>query len=354
MGPLVFGAVSVGLVVLVVGAEALVRGAASLAVHLGLHPVLVGLTVVAFGTSAPEAAIGITASAAGEPEVALGNVVGSNIANGLLILGVAALIRPLVVTARIVRIDVPLVLVTSLVVTAMALDGELDRLDGVVLVLGLVAYGWWTVRSEHRAVTDLGKPAAPPSERLWFPVVLVVVGLAMLVVGGQLLVWGATEVAAALGVSEVVIGLTVVAVGTSLPELATTALAARRGHADLAFGNIVGSNLLNLLFVLALSVLVAGGIDVGGSLVSRDLPVMVLSAFLLMVVLWRGATVNRWEGLLLVAGFVAYTTHVVFEAVQHWSLPAFELGLLVVVPPIVVVLSVLGYRGLRDGLPTSP
>jgi cation:H+ antiporter len=354
MSPLTLVAVAAGLVVLVAGAESLVRGSASLATHLGVPPVLVGLTVVALGTSAPEAAIGATAAAGGEPAVALGNVVGSNISNSLLILGVAALARPLVVTARIVRIDVPLVLVASSAVTAMAIDGELSPFDAVILVVGLAAYGWWTIRAERSEVKGAPAPSVGAPQRLWSQVVLVVVGLALLVAGGHLLVSGATDIAAALGVSEVVIGLTVVAVGTSLPELATTVLAARRGHADLAFGNVVGSNLLNLLFVLPLSIAVAGGIAVGDTLVRRDLPVMVLAAFVLLAVLWRGATVTRWEALALVVGYLAYITHVVLEAVEHQSLAALELGLLVVVPPTVVVLGVLGYRGWRAGLPTRP
>ncbi|MEX2627925.1 MAG: calcium/sodium antiporter, partial [Ilumatobacteraceae bacterium] len=250
---------AVGVVALVAGAESLVRGAARLAIRTGLSPIVVGLTVVAFGTSAPELAVSVGASFAGEADIALGNVVGSNIANVLLVLGLSALVGgSLAVAQRIVRVDVPIVIGVSVLVLALGLNGTLGRAEGAMLVAVLAVYLVWTVLGALRGtstplpvdgVDALEDPRLSSSSPL-AEVGFVIAGLVLLVVGSQALVSAATDIAVALGVSQLVIGLTVVAIGTSLPEVATSILAAARGERDLAVGNAIGSNLFNLLAVL--------------------------------------------------------------------------------------------------------
>lgn len=309
-----------GLVLLVLGAEVLVRGAARLAAQFGIPPLVIGLTVVAFGTSAPETAVSVQASFAGSGDLAIGNVIGSNIANVLLILGVTALIAPLLVSRQLVRLDVPLMIGASLVVYALAFDGALSRLDGAVLFAGILAYTFFLIRSarknpvlaDDRLEEELGLDQARKPHAGLINGALVVVGLVLLVFGADLLVEGAVSLARALGLSELVIGLTVIAVGTSLPELATSALAALRGQRDIAVGNIVGSNLFNLLCVLGLASLVSpAAIPVADAAIAFDFPVMIAVAVACLPIFFTGFSIARWEGLLFVAYYVAYTCYLV-------------------------------------------
>ena len=243
---------------LVGGAELLVRGASRLAITAGIAPLVVGLTVVAFGTSAPELAVTVGATFSGQADLALGNVVGSNIANILLILGVSAAITPLVVSEQIVRLDVPLVIGASVMVWILALDGRIGRLDGLLLFAGVVLYTVFVIRQsrrETRAMQSESPAVGSKGSRAWvLNVGLIVIGLGLLVLGAGWLVQAAVTVAAALGVSPLVIGLTVVAIGTSLPEVATSVMASLRGEREIAVGNVVGSCLHNLLAVLGLGV----------------------------------------------------------------------------------------------------
>lgn len=313
-----------GLACLVAGAEFLVRGAAGIAGRLGIAPVIVGLTVVAFGTSAPELAVSVSASTSGSADVALGNVVGSNIGNILLILGAAALVGALAVDQRIVRIDIPVLLVASAGVLVLSLDNEIGRVDGLVLFGGIVGYVAWLVRSATRErpevleeydeaidVLDGGDAERP----LLVQIGLVGIGLAVLVGGSQLLVNSATDIAEDLGVSDLVIGLTVVAIGTSLPELATSVLAAIRGQRDIAVGNVVGSNLFNLLCVLGLTGIISSdGIPVSDASLQLDLPVMLAATAALLPVVRRGFRIERWEGVIFIALYVAYVGYLVVDA----------------------------------------
>lgn len=356
-------AVVVGVALLVLGAEALVRGASTLAGRVGIDPIIVGLTVVAVGTSAPELAIGVASAASGDPDLALGNVVGSNIANVLLVLGAAALVRPLAVALAMAKLDLPILVAASFAVWALVADGALSVREAVVLLVGFAAYLGWVVRRVRadrgagvpteaaddlaEAVEDLEAGAARRPVAVL--AAMVVVGLVLLAGGSQLLVAGASEIASRLGASELVVGLTVVAVGTSLPELATSLLAARRGHADLAFGNLIGSNLLNLLLVLGATGVLAGGVAVSGSVLRRDLPAMVLAVCVLLLMTVDGFRIGRIDGGILLVGYVAYVAHLVLEAAAHRALVAVELGALVVVPIVVVAVGVGGYRGLRAG-----
>ena len=307
-----------GLVVLTVGAELLVRGAVRLATSFGVSPLVVGLTVVAFGTSAPEIAASIAAAMAGRGDLALANVVGSNIFNVFGILGIAAAAAPLGVALRLIRIDVPIVLAVSLVVAGMAADGALSRWDGGVLLAVIVGHTVWTVRAARRETVrniELPQPSGPPGSPTIRAFAMVVCGLAGLVIGARWLVDGATALAAAFGVSERVVGLTVVAAGTSLPELATSVVAGVRGQRDIAVGNVVGSNLFNLTAVLGGSLVLApSGIAVSAGVMRVDVPMLVLSAVVCLPVFLTGFEVSRREGIALFATFSTYMAWIVLHA----------------------------------------
>ena len=333
-----------GFVLLIGGAEWLVRGAARLAGGFGVPPLVIGLTVVAFGTSAPELAVSTKAGLEGNGEIALGNVVGSNIANVLLILGASALVAPLVVRDQLVRVDVPIMVGCAAFMWIVSLDGFVTRLDGGILTLGLLAYiallVWLTKRDKGgpdlAAEVDLDVAAPDTSLKARLTDVgLLVVGLALLVVGADWLVQGATDVARRFGVSQLVIGLTVVAVGTSLPELATSILASMRGQRDIAVGNIVGSNIFNVLCVLGISALVTpADFPVPPGALRFDIPVMFAVCLAALPIFFTGGRINRWEGGLLLGYFVAYTTFLVLDAKEHalrdsfgWVMLAFVLPL---------------------------
>ncbi len=303
-----------GLVLLAGGAEGLVRGSSALALRLGVTPLVVGLTVVAFGTGSPELFVSVEAAARGEGGIALGNVVGSNISNVALILGLSALARPMKVRSELIRREVPLLIAVTLLPCLMLLDGTLGRVDGLILAAGSVAYTAFAYLAAKRdrskvVAEEFEEALAEPKRAAWIDVLLVIIGFALLLVGARLLLSGATAVAEGFGVSQVVIGLTIVAIGTSLPELATSFVASLRGEADVSFGNAIGSNILNILLVLGVAALIRP-IEAQG-LRPLDLGVMVASAMLLLPLMWRGWVLNRWEGAVLVAGYAAYLYSVV-------------------------------------------
>lgn len=298
-----------GLGLLTVGADRLVAGASSLARRAGMSPLVVGLTVVAFGTSLPELVVSLQAAWVDASSIALGNVVGSNIGNVALILGGAACIRPLAVQLQVLRTDVPvLVGVTIGLGVLLAVGGGLGRVDGLLLFVGLVLYAVHTVRSARattpddvQAEYDAGVPDAQSVGR---SVGFVGIGLAALVGGGHALVRGAVAVAEAVGLSEAVIGLTIVAIGTSLPELATSFLAAWRGEGDIAVGNVVGSNIFNILGILGISSLV-NPLPLGG-IGWVDGAVMLVLAVVLLPIMRTQHRISRWEGAALVLAYVGY------------------------------------------------
>ncbi|APU28963.1 sodium:calcium antiporter [Ectopseudomonas alcaliphila JAB1] len=309
-----------GLVLLVAGAEVLVRGAAKLAAQFGIPPLVIGLTVVAFGTSAPETAVSVQAALDGSGDLAIGNVVGSNIANVLLILGLTALIAPLIVSRQLIRLDVPIMIGASLLTFGLAWDGELSRFDGALLFAGVLAYTGFLIYSARKDkggdddefAKEFGLDEAPKPYAWAINLGLIIAGLVLLVVGSNFLVEGAVTLARALGISELVIGLTVVAVGTSLPELATSILAAIKGERDIAVGNIVGSNIFNLLCVLGLASMVApAAVAVSPNALAFDFPVMIAVAIACLPIFFSGYRINRWEGLLFLGYYVAYTLYLV-------------------------------------------
>ncbi|MBX3464837.1 MAG: calcium/sodium antiporter [Planctomycetes bacterium] len=349
-----------GLALLVFGAEWLVRGSSRLAAAAGVSPLVVGLTVVAFGTSSPELAVSLKSAWLGKADMAVGNVVGSNIFNVLPILGLSALITPLLVAQDLVRRDVPLMIGLSVVVWLLALDGAIGRLDGLGLAAGLGAYMVWLVRQSRKENTAVEAEYAAefaPKGKVSVPanLGLVVAGLALLMLGARWLVGSAVAFAQWLGVSEVVVGLTVVAAGTSLPEVATSVLAAIRGERDIAVGNVVGSNLFNLMGVLGLSAAIApGGLPVAPAMVGFDLPVMIAVAVACLPIFARGRMIPRWEGALFLAYYVAYAAFVVLDATGHQAREGYARVMLWFVLPLTVVtlgvLAVRVWRG-RSGSP---
>jgi cation:H+ antiporter len=297
-----------GLAVLWAGAQALVRGSVHLARSFGVSRLVVGLTLVAFGTSAPELFLDLTAAFQGASLLAFGDLVGSSIANGALILGLAALVRPLSVHSRLLRVEVPLAIAISLAVWAFAADGRVGRLEGAALLaffLVFLAVSYGNLRAEARQVKSELESLSPADRRRGPALLYCAAGLAGLIAGAELMVRAAVGAATDMGISPAVIGLTVVAVGTSLPELAASIAGARRGEADLVTGNIVGSNIVNLSLILAL-VAVVSPFPVPRISLVFDLPVMVLFAVALVPIMLRGWKIDRREGALLLAGYAAF------------------------------------------------
>jgi cation:H+ antiporter len=299
-----------GLLILSLGAHFLVKGGAGLALRLGLTPLVIGLTVMAYGTSSPEVVVSIQAALRGSPAIAIGNVIGSNLCNLALILGLCALVRPMTATANVIRREVPVMIGVTIVAILVLADGQLRRWEGILLLLGLVTYTWQTVRQARQEVGGLADQeyshefgAKPPS--LAVAIGLSVLGLGLLALGSDLFVRGAVDIARAFGISDLVIGLTVVAVGTSLPELATSFVAALKGETDVAIGNIVGSNLFNLLGILGL-VAVVNDTDTGG-LAWSDLAVLLVVTVAILPLVRTGGKISRTEGALLLVTFIAYT-----------------------------------------------
>lgn len=301
----------VGIFLLYAGAEGLVRGSVALAQRLKLTPLVIGLTVVAFGTSTPEMVVSVGAALSGSASIAAGNVVGSNIANIALILGLSAAIFPLAVNLRIIRIDIPIMVLISVALAVLLLDESLGRVEGAVLAAGLIAYtvfSLWAGRKETAQAQHMFEETIPKETKsVGVSTAFVVGGLILLVLGARSLVTGAVAIAETLGMSEAVIGLTIVAVGTSLPELATSVLAAFKKEGDIAVGNIVGSNIFNILGILGVASLTKPLENTGMSVV--DLGLMIVLAVLLLPLARSGWRVNRWEGGALLAAYVAYVVY---------------------------------------------
>jgi cation:H+ antiporter len=316
---------AVGLVMLVIGAGWLVKGASRLAAAAGVSALVIGLTVVAFGTSAPELAVSVQAAWSGQADMAIGNVVGSNIFNVLLILGASALITPLLVAQQLVRRDVPIMIALSAGLWLIARDGQLTRVDGIAMVVMLVVYTVWIVRVSRRETKEVEaeyEAEYGAAEAKKHPILaslgFVVAGLAMLVIGSNWLVDGAVAFARWVEIDEVTVSLTIVAAGTSLPEVATSITAAIRGERDIAVGNVVGSNIFNILSVLGLSAAVSpAGLVVAPAMAQFSIPVMIAVAVACLPVFARGWTIPRWQGALFLLYYAAYTVALVLDAKQH-------------------------------------
>lgn len=347
-----------GLALLVAGAEALVRGASKLAAGVGISPLIIGLTIVAFGTSSPEMAVSVMSSLAGQADIALGNVVGSNIFNVLFILGISSLVSPLLVAQQLIRLDVPIMIGVSLLLLFFGVDGRINRSDGVVLFVGILVYtafliyqsrkeGNSEVQEEYlREYSSQGRMTVVQGV---INLGLIVAGLVLLVLGSRWLVESSTAIARAIGISDLVIGLTIVAIGTSLPELATSVVASIKGERDIAVGNVVGSNIFNILSVLGLSAAVSpSGIIVSNAALRFDIPVMIAVAFACLPIFASGNLIERWEGLLFAGYYVAYTAYLILYSTQHNLLPLFSnVMLFFVIPLTVITLITVMWRSLK-------
>ncbi|MCC5950538.1 MAG: calcium/sodium antiporter [Acidimicrobiia bacterium] len=349
----------VGLAALVGGSELLVRGAVRLATRTGISSVVIGLTVVAFGTSTPELAVSIQAAVRDEAGLALGNVVGSNIANVLAVLGLGAVVGgSLVVAQRIVRIDVPVMVGATVALLLLSLDGRLGRLEGALLVVALVVYLGWIVRATRRESAEVRAeydealdPDTLAASSVATDVGLMVAGLVGLVLGAHWLVDSATEFALWIGLSSTVVGLTVVALGTSMPEMATTVVAALRGERDLAVGNAIGSNILNILAVLGLTaVLSPSALLVDDQLLGFDLWVMLAVAVACLPIFFTGWRLARWEGAVFCAYYVGYLAVLVLGAVDHDAEAAFRVAMAAFMVPLTLVTLVVVVMGVRSEL----
>jgi cation:H+ antiporter len=333
-----------GLAALIIGASSLVRGASRLALSFGISPLVIGLTIVAFGTSSPEIAVSVGAALDGKNDLAIGSVVGSNIFNVLFILGLSALIAPLVVHLQLIRQEVPIMIGASLVLVVLSLDGRITAAEAALLLGLLVVYVVFLIlQARRQSAADqqaLAAEAAPSTwDRHWsVQALLVIIGLALLVLGSEALVTAAIAFARQLGVSELVIGLTIVAAGTSMPEVATSLMAALKGERDIAVGNVVGSNVFNILGCVGLTgVVAAGGLPVADAVLNFDLWVMLAVAFACLPVFLSGREIARWEGAVFLAYYAAYTAYLIMASQQHALLPKFSQAMLSFVIPLTIV-----------------
>ena len=329
-----------GLALLTFGGEALVRGASTIASKLRISPLVIGLVVVSAATSAPEFAVTVGSVASGEPDLAIGNVIGSNIANILLILGIAALVSPLVIKRQLVRFDIPVMLGLTGLMVLFSLDGVISAADGIVLFALLAVHTLisFVVGKKATNQVDYSPVELPLNTKpinVFFAIGLLVAGVGLLVVGSQLLVAGAVNIATALGVSSLVIGLTVVAIGTSLPELATSVVAIARGETDMAVGNVVGSNIFNIGLVLGVPSIIFGeGLPVIASALAIDAPLMMAAAIALLPIAFTGFKVQRWEGALFLSLYVAYVVFLVLDNTGHEATAGFATIMIWFVAPL--------------------
>lgn len=345
-----------GLVFLIAGAESLVRGAGRLAAAVGISPLVIGLTVVAFGTSAPELAVSVKSALSDQAGIAVGNVVGSNIFNVLFILGVSALIVPLVVSSQLIRLDVPIMLALSVLVLLLALDGVFSRVEGLVLFIGLLVYIGVLILMSRKETAAVKLEFAQEysivstAHTHWLKdTLLIIAGLALLVTGSRWFVDSAVIFAQYLGVSELVVGLTIVAAGTSMPEVVTSIIAAIRGERDIAVGNVVGSNIFNIMGVLGVASIIApSGIEVSPEFVRFDIPVMILVALACVPIFFTGGVISRQEGSVLLAYYIAYTTYLVMVSTNSAALSWFgPLMVFVAIPLTFLSMLVLSIKQIR-------
>jgi len=350
----IIGQALLGFVLLVLGAELMVKGAAELAARFGIPPIIIGLTVVAFGTSAPELAVAVQSALAGQPDIALGNVVGSNILNILLVLGLAAMITPLIVDSRLIRKEIPILLAVSLLLFGFAFNGTISMIEGSVLFAGSIVYTVYAIFStkQESAANDFSNNGEDvlAERHVALSCLLVFAGLAMLVLGADFLVKSAVAIAQWLGVSELLIGLTVISIGTSLPEIATTVAAAMRGLRDMAVGNVVGSCLFNILVVTGAAAIIApSGLDVDMALIHFDMPVMLATTVACLPIFATGHLIARWEGLLFFSFYIAYTTYLIMASHSQESVELMHFAMLsFVIPLTFITLCLLWLREIRS------
>ena len=348
-----------GLALLIGGAEALVRGAGKLAISFGVSPLVVGLTVVAFGTSSPELAVSVQSAFNGKVDIAIGNVVGSNIFNVWFVLGACALIAPLMINRQIIRQEVPIMIAATLLLVGFMWNGDVSRVEAAIMFALLLVYTVFLIVQSRKektitAAEDAELDLSSTWDRHWsMQVVLIAVGLFLLVQGSNWLVEAAIVFAKSMGVSELIIGLTIIAAGTSMPEVATSVLATMRGQRDIAVGNVIGSSTFNILGVLGLTGIVAPtGLVVAPSILSFDMWVMLAVAVAAFPIFLTGRQIARWEGAVFLGYYTAYTTYLILMSQQHDLLPMLSNVMFWFVVPITVL--TIGVSLMRPSARTHP
>ncbi len=347
-----------GFLLLVIGAELLVRGASSLALAAGISPLVVGLTVVAFATSAPELSVTLQSSLNNTPDLAVGNIVGSNITNLLLILGLVAIIAPFPIDQRLVRLDVPILIGVSTLFYVFGLNNGIEQWEGVVLFVLLIGYLILAIALSRREKRKVKKEYSETytstfkkrnAVNLFLNFFLCVIGVGVLILGSDWLVFASITTARFLGIDELIIGLTIIAVGTSLPEIATSIMAAIRGKRDIATGNVIGSNLFNLLCVGGITSLVTpGGLGISQQALQFDIPVLLSATLACLPIFYRGYRLDRWEGLLFVFYYIVYIFFIVLIALKHTALPQISQAILYFALPLTIVtVLILAWRWNR-------
>jgi cation:H+ antiporter len=346
-----------GLCFLIIGAEFLVRGASRLASSFGISPLIVGLTVVAFGTSSPELAVSMKSVLSGQTDIALGNVIGSNIFNILFILGTSAIITPLLITQQLVRLDVPLMILASCTVLIFGIDHKFSRIEGIVLFTGIIAYTVFLIYQSRKEknkmvleeyAAEYGNQYEKSSKLVITYLGLIIGGFGLLVIGSRWLVDSAVIIAHYLGFSDLVISLTIVAAGTSLPEVFTSIIASIKGERDIAVGNIIGSNIFNLLAVLGLSSIFApSGICIQPHTLIFDVPIMIAVAVACLPIFVTGNLIARWEGAVFLCYYFLYTIYLILSAINYALLPVYSTALIYFFIPLTVVTILISFARIR-------
>jgi len=341
-----------GLLLLIAGAQLLVKGSSGIALNFRISPLVVGLTVVAFGTSSPELAVGIESSLTGKEGITFGTVVGSNIFNILFILGISAVILPLSVSRKLLRMDVPFMIILSVILLLLSLNGVLSRIEGIALTAGLIIYTTFLIVGSRRNFRPVEAGQIPVKKKGWIlHITMAVGGLGLLMAGSNWFLDGAVFLAQNFGLSETIIGLTIVAAGTSMPEVVTSIMAVIRGEREIAVGNVIGSNIFNILGVLGISALFAAdGIDISGSLLRFDIPVMIAVALACLPIFFTGGIISRGEGILFLGYYTAYTLYLILAATHHDALPVFSSVMIwFVIPITVLTLAITAWQQFRAG-----
>ncbi|SMO53814.1 calcium/sodium antiporter [Gracilimonas mengyeensis] len=350
----------IGLVLLITGAELFLNSVDKFGIAWRISPLIMGLTVVAFATGAPELAISLQAAADGQPDLVLGNIIGSNISNILLILGITGVLAPLAITNKVIKRDIPMVLAASVLMYVLAMDGWLTPLDGFIILAALVAYSmfiYFQIKSDRKKNTgeDLSNAAQEilKGSPTWFYtkyLFLLLGGLVMIVAGSRLMVDAAVTIAEVLGVSELIIGLTIVSIGTSLPEVATSLSAARKGDSDTAIANVLGSNLYNILLTLGLTIVIApGALSVSAEAIRFDMPVMIIVVVACLPLFWPGKELGRAEATGFLLYYASYLGYLVLLAMGHAVVDTFELVMIWGIIPLTILLIIVKFvMDLRD------
>lgn len=348
-----------GAILLLYGADLLVKGASNLAKSFGISSLVIGLTVVAFGTSAPELAVTLNASATAKPDIALGNVIGSNVFNILFILGLSALLSPLFVSRQVIKSELPVMIFAVILLFILAFNNVIDQFEGILLVLSGIIYTVFTIwksRKEetlkHAKAENITESSSPSPRKIYIlkSIFYALLGLVLLVIGSNLFVDASVNFARMFGLSELIIGLTIVSIGTSLPEVATSITATFKGEKDIAVGNVVGSNIFNIVYILGISSLInPSGLSVQSSLLYFDLPLLLFVSFVCLPLFFTGQEISRWEGVLLFLFYLLYLAYLIMQSSHYSGITFFNSTVLYFILPLsLVIIGTSFYNAVKN------